>query len=53
MIYLYNCPHCNIETEITKPMIEVDRVEYCHVCESELQRVWQAPMISTADGVKK
>ena len=53
MIYLYICHNCKIETDINKSMQEVDRVEHCHICESELQRVWQAPMISTADGVKK
>lgn len=53
MLYLYICPNCKLKTEITKPMSEVDREEHCHICESELQRVWQAPMISTADGVKK
>lgn len=52
MTYKYSCPHCKLETEITKPMAEVDRVEHCLVCESELQRVWQAGMIKTGDNVK-
>jgi len=51
MVYLYLCLHCKLKTEITKPMAEVDRVEHCHVCESELQRVWQAPMVKTSDGL--
>lgn len=53
MIYKYLCPLCEISTEITKPIVEVERIEHCHICESELQRVWEAPMISTADGVKQ
>ena len=53
MVYRYKCPHCKLEAEITKTMAEVDRVEYCEICESELQRVWQAGMIKTGDGVKK
>lgn len=53
MIYSYKCPHCKIEVEINKTMEEVDRIEHCHVCESVMQRVWQAPMISTGDGIKK
>ena len=52
MTYSYKCPHCKIETEINKPMAEVDRVEHCEICESELQRVWQAPMVKTSDGTK-
>lgn len=53
MTYLYKCPHCKLETEITKPIAEVDRIEHCHICESELNRVYQAGMIKTRDGVKK
>jgi len=34
-------------------MDESERVEYCEVCESELKRSYQSPMIVTADGVKR
>lgn len=53
MTYLYKCPHCKIGIEITKPMEEVDRIEYCHICESELKRVWESPSTKTGDGFKK
>lgn len=52
MIYTYQCPNCKLETEITKPMVEVERVEHCHICGSVMQRVWQAPMVKTGDGIK-
>lgn len=53
MIYLYQCPHCKIEEEIHKLIAEVDRVEHCKICESELKRVYQAGMIKTGDGIKQ
>lgn len=52
MIYLYQCQQCNTEVEIMKKTSEVDRVEHCQVCDSKLQRVWQAPMVKTSDGTK-
>lgn len=53
MIYSYKCPHCKIEVEINKTMEEVDRIEHCHVCESELKRIWNSASIKTSDGVKQ
>ena len=52
MTYAYICPHCEKQTVINKPMSESDRAEYCEVCEGGLKRVYESPMISTADGVK-
>lgn len=53
MTYSYKCLLCSKETEITKPMSDSDRVEYCEICESELIRVYNAPSIITNDGVKQ
>lgn len=53
MEYVYKCPHCNKETVISKPMSQSDRIEHCEICESILQRVYNAPSIATADGIKK
>lgn len=52
MTYAYQCPLCKIEAEINKPASEVDRVEHCHICESEMKRVYNAAMIKTSDGTK-
>lgn len=52
MRYLYKCPHCEKEVTIEKPISESNRVEYCDICESELNRVWIAPTITTGDGLK-
>lgn len=52
MVYLYKCPHCKLETEITKPMAEVDRIEHC-TCGSVMKRVYSGASIKTNDGFKK
>lgn len=53
MTYIYKCPHCEKTTEIIKPMGESDHKEFCKICEGELKRVYEAPSIATADGIKK
>lgn len=53
MTYQYSCPLCSKETEITKPMADVEREEHCEICESVLKRVYNAAMIKTSDGVKR
>jgi len=52
MTYVYKCDECNLVAHIDKPMAEVDRVEHCEICESELKRVYIVPAITTADGFK-
>ena len=52
MIYKYKCPHCEKEVIINKSMSDSERAEHCAICESELKRVWEAPTITTGDGLK-
>ena len=53
MTYLYQCPYCLFEVRIEKPMALSDRIEHCEICEGEMKRVFEAPTIFTADGMKK
>ena len=38
--YEYTCKVCNITTNITKPMSESTRKEYCKECGGALRRVY-------------
>jgi len=53
MTYNYICPNCKMQVTINKSMQDSNRVEYCALCEHELKRVYQVPMIKTNDGVKQ
>ena len=52
MTYNYVCPKCTMQSTISKPMSESDRVEHCELCKGELKRVWEVPSIKTADNIK-
>ena len=53
MIYNYKCPKCNKVTKIEKPMSESGKLEKCSVCNGVMNRVYDAPSISTGDGMKR
>lgn len=38
MIYTYYCGDCKSTTEIQKPMVDINRPEYCHACECIMSR---------------
>ena len=52
MTYLYNCKNCKEQTEINKPISKASRKEFCIKCNRELDRVYTASAIKTADGFK-
>lgn len=53
MTYNYVCPTCSMEITISKPIEQSDRIEHCQICETKLKRVYEVPMIKTADGVNR
>jgi predicted nucleic acid-binding Zn ribbon protein len=55
--YEYKCTNieCNKRNEIieiTKPMSEATKTEYCEECKQELQKVFSSPGVKTGDGYK-
>lgn len=53
MIYTYKCSRCKKITEVTKSMNDSDREEFCEKCNNKLDRVYEAPTIKLADGLRK
>ena len=50
-LYKYNCPECDIGTDIVKSMTNSGRVEICKECETVLDRIITVPGIhGTRDG---
>ena len=45
MIYEMDCPKCEEMFEVVKSMNEASRLEYCTVCGTLLERIWNAPQI--------
>ena len=52
MTYEYKCEHCNQSMNVSKPISECDKKEYCAECNNELKRVYTVLAITTADGFK-
>ncbi|WP_373074015.1 FmdB family zinc ribbon protein [Sulfurimonas sp.] len=53
MKYNYVCDKCKKDIEVNKPMSESSRDEFCKVCETKMRRIYSAPVIRTADGLRK
>ena len=57
-IYVYKCvqgecDECNKEVNVSKPMMESSREEFCEVCQHEMHRVFTPSGIKTfGDGYK-
>lgn len=42
MIYLFQCPNCNLLKEVVRPMKDSSKVEVCS-CQSSMRRVYTPP----------
>jgi len=51
MNYQYKCESCGKEEVISKPVAEIDRLEKCSRCDSEMKRqIWPVGHIKNGTG---
>jgi len=46
--YLYRCDTCQTHRDVIKAMSEAESKEYCVTCNTESQRIFTIPSVSTA-----
>lgn len=46
MMYDYHCIKCGSDVEIIKSMHDAGRSEPCPVCELQMERIWNVPLLS-------